>query len=307
MRAARYLAFGLALAAFLFWFLTRPSILPAGEWQHQEPDLANGEQLFWVGGCASCHAAAGSEGDERLKLGGGLELQTAFGSFFVPNISPDPVSGIGGWSVAEFVNAMKNGVSPDGRHYYPSFPYTSYTRMTTADLVDLKAFLDTLPALSGITGAHELTFPYTVRRALGLWKLLFLDPAWVTQVDSGKPDLQRGRYLVEGPGHCAECHTPRGWIGGLLTRCWLAGAPNPDGEGTVPNITPHGDGLSGWSRSDIAYYLESGFTPDFDTVGGSMVEVQENLAMLGDTDRKAMAAYLNAVPALADACGGDDS
>jgi mono/diheme cytochrome c family protein len=222
------------------------------------------------------------------------------GIFRVPNISPHAAAGIGDWSAAEFVNAMKRGVSPDGRHYYPSFPYTSYTRMTTADVLDLKAYIDTLPPVDSSPGAHELTFPLNVRRGLGLWKRLYLSEGHVQDVGARSEEWRRGRYLVEGPGHCAECHTPRDRLAGLNAGLWMAGAPNSEGTGRVPNITPHDDGLADWSLSDIGYYLESGFTPEFDAVGGSMVDVQENLARLPAADRAAIARYLSELPPVPD-------
>jgi mono/diheme cytochrome c family protein len=225
-------------------------------------------------------------------------MDTSFGIFRAPNISPHPASGIGHWSVSDFVNAMKQGVSPDGRHYYPAFPYASYSRMKIGDLMDLKAYLDTLPEVDLQSEDHSLKFPWNIRAGLGLWKQLNLDPEFVISVAGDSGQLQRGRYLVEGPGHCGECHTSRDWTGGLDNDRWLAGAVNLDGEGRVPNITPHESGIAGWSQSDIEYYLESGFTPDFDTVGGSMVPVQENMARLSGEDREAIAAYLKSLPAL---------
>jgi len=226
-----------------------------------------------------------------------LGLNTPFGIFHVPNISPDKTHGIGNWTTLDFVNAMHLGVSPDGRHFYPAFPYASYIHMKLEDLIDLKSYLDTLPAVQTPNQRHELKFPWSVRAGIGLWKLVNLDAAAVVQVPADDAALLRGRYLVEGPGHCGECHTPRNWTGGMDRSRWLAGAPNLDGEGAVPNITPDKKGLADWSQKDIEYYLESGFTPDFDTVGGSMVEVQENMAMLPAEDRAAIAAYLKAVPA----------
>ena len=226
-------------------------------------------------------------------------MTTEFGTFHVPNISPDPASGIGGWPTLDFVNAMMRGVSPRGDHYYPAFPYTSYARMKVEDVIDLKAYIDSLEPLSKVVGTHELEFPWNLRRGIGLWKLRYFSQEPVYATNSNDLVTERGRYLVEGAGHCSECHTPRDGFGGLLTSHWLAGGPNPDGEGSVPNITPHPDGLESWSLSDIAYYLESGFTPDFDIVGGSMVDVQENLALLPATDREAIAAYLKSIPARA--------
>ena len=291
------LALGLIAVGVLAVLLaTRPAGLPPGALPAHDVDIANGERLFHAGGCASCHASAEAEAAMPV-LGGGLALNTPVGMFRVPNISPHPERGIGGWTTIDFVNAMHLGVSPDGRHYYPSFPYSSYTRMRFEDLVDLKAFLDTLPVSDAGNLPHELKFPWNIRAGIGLWKLANLDADAVIPIAPNDEPALRGRYLVEGPGHCGECHTPRDWTGGLDNGRWLAGAPNPEGEGKVPNITPDANGLAGWTRDDIEYYLSSGFTPDFDSVGGSMVEVQENMARLPAGDRAAIAAYLKAVPA----------
>lgn len=273
------------------WVLTRPHTIEPGRLPSGEPDLANGERIFHAGGCVSCH------GED---LAGGHEMHTPFGIFHVPNISPDPEAGIGAWSTLDLANAMLRGVSPSGEHYYPAFPYTSYARMELADVLDLKAWLDTFEPRAAVVSDHEVGFPWSVRRGIGLWKKRYLSHKPVI-VDAGLSGVAlRGRYLVEAVGHCGECHTPRDSFGGPDHAEWLAGGPNPDGEGKIPNITPHADGLAEWSEADIAYYLESGFTPDFDTVGGSMVEVQENLARLPASDLAAIAAYLKAVPARPD-------
>jgi mono/diheme cytochrome c family protein len=271
------------------WAITRPLTIDPFDIPDLTADIVNGERVFHAGGCAACH------GDD---LGGGHEMSTPFGTFHVPNITPHPAAGIGGWTLYEFANAMLRGVDPGGRHYYPAFPYTSYTRMSWQDLADLKAWLDTYPPSERVVEPHELALPWNLRRGIGLWKRLYLSPDWVL-TEAPTPDLERGRYLVEALGHCGECHTPRDRFGGPKTGAWLAGAPEPAGEGKVPNITPHESALGGWSARDIAYYLETGFTPDFDTVGGSMVEVQENLARLSDADRAAIAAYLKAVTPVA--------
>lgn len=290
IRLLRWLPAAALGSVLLFWFLTRPQVIAAGELPDHEPDAVNGELVFHAGGCASCHQA---------DLGGGLGMETDFGTFNVPNISPDPVTGIGGWTMAEFVNAVMRGVAPGGAHYYPAFPFTSYARMQVKEVMDLKAYIDSREAVKREVSGPELQFPWSLRRGIGLWKRLYLESGPVIAITDGDEELARGRYLVEGPGHCAECHTPRDRFGGLVKQRWLAGAPNPGGEGRVPNITPGEDGLASWSQSDIAYYLESGFLPDFDTVGGSMVEVQENMARLSAADRKAIAAYLKAIPAVA--------
>ena len=175
-------------------------------------DAARGERIFWAGGCTSCHSRPKSEGDARLELAGGLELKTPFGTFVPPNISSDPQSGIGSWSLDDFANAMMRGVAPDGSHLYPSFPYTSYARMKPADIADLYAFMKTLPAVAGKAPDHKLSFPFNIRRGLGLWKLLYLSDEPVIALASDAPEpVALGRYLVEGPGHCGECHTPRGF------------------------------------------------------------------------------------------------
>ena len=291
----------LALAgAGIFYLITRPRVLGAEEIAAiPQGDAAAGETWFWAGGCASCHAAEKAEGDERLKLGGGRVLRTAFGDFVAPNISSHPDDGIGNWTTAELANAMLRGVSPDGRHLYPAFPYASYIRMKTQDIADLRAFLATLPAVVGKAPGNSLKFPFSFRRGVGLWKLAFLTDAPAVEIDGSDPQAVRGQYLVEGPGHCGECHTPRNSGGAMQFGRWLAGAPAAEGTGTVPNITGGEGGIGDWSASDIAYFLESGFLPDFDSVGGLMVEVQENFAMLEAADREAVAAYLKAVPAQA--------
>lgn len=287
----------LIAAGAVTWLVIRPQGLPATSLPRHTADLANGENLFHAGGCASCHASQGGEEQSAL-LGGGLAMETEFGVFHVPNISPDRRSGIGGWTKLDFVNAMKRGVSPRGRHYYPAFPYASYTRMSIEDLLDLKSYIDTLPTVRARNKDHQLSFPWNIAWGIGFWKLLHLDDEHVVSEPFTNPSVSRGRYLAEGAGHCGECHTPRDWTGGLDKGRWFAGAPDPEGEGRVPNITPHEKGLGAWSEDDIVYYLQSGFTPDFDTVGGSMVEVQENLSHLPIKDIEAIAAYLKALPPL---------
>ena len=284
--AAKWL--GLCAAVVLLgWFLTRPETVDPAELQGVVPDPANGERLFHAGGCSACHGA---------DLGGGLALETDFGTFYAPNISTDELAGIGAWTTLDLANAMLRGTSPDGKHYYPAFPYTSYTRMKVQDVADLKAFLDTFAPVNRKSTEHDIAFPWNVRRGIGIWNRRYLDSNFIVVVNIDDALLLRGRYLVEAVGHCGECHTTRDSFGGLEPTMWLAGAPNPDGEGWVPNITSQEDGLADWSANDIAYYLATGFTPDFDTVGGSMVEVQENLARLPDADRAAIAAYLKFIP-----------
>ncbi len=303
MRRSSLILLSLVLVAGLAgWWITAPQTFGDDALPAHAPDPVAGENVFWASGCASCHASPvdgkRAKGDNKLLLGGGLELDTQYGIFRVPNISSHETDGIGAWSMLEFVNAMQRGVSPDGRHYYPSFPYTSYARMSVADVMDLKAYLDTLPAVDGRIEDHALGFPWSIRRGIGAWKRRYMDTAPVAVINDTDPLLARGRELVEGAGHCGECHTPRDRFGGLMASAWLAGAPNPEGSGRIPNITPAGKNTADWSADDLAYYFESGFTPDWDSVGGSMVAVQENLAKLPAADREAMAQYLKAIPAV---------
>ncbi len=296
----RNLLIALAVLLALAWLVTRPNTITDEVLPKHDPNVAAGERIFWAGGCASCHAGLVDNrragGEDKLLLGGGLELDTPFGLFRVPNISSHQADGIGAWSMVDFVNAMQRGVSPSGKHYYPAFPYTSYARMPVTDVMDLKAYLDTLPPVAGRAPPHELSFPYNIRRGLGLWKRRYLsaDPV----VPSDDPLAEAGRVLAEGAGHCGECHTGRDPFGGLDLTRWLGGADNPDGPGRIPNITPGRTAFASWTEEDLAYYFESGLTPDYDTVGGSMVAVQENLAALTDSDRRALARYLVNVPAV---------
>ncbi|QPM89778.1 c-type cytochrome [Pseudooceanicola algae] len=273
------------------WWLTAPTYLPEDAMAGLEPDAAAGESVFYAGGCASCHAAPGASGEEMLVLAGGRALESDFGTFHAPNISSDSSAGIGGWSSLDLANAMQNGVSPQGRHYYPAFPFTTYTRADLQDIADLHAFLQGLPADPTPSKAHDVGFPFDIRRLLGGWDLLYLDRDWIME-DPGSDEVARGRYLVEALGHCGECHTPRNALGGPDTSRWLGGAENPSGAGHIPNIT---SGELDWSAGDIAEYLSSGLTPDFDVAGGEMADVVTNLSHLPRADLEAIGAYVKAV------------
>ncbi len=282
----------IVLAAW--WWLTRPDPLQASDLAEVRGDVARGEMIFAAAGCASCHSAPDAEGEARLVLAGGERFPSQFGTFVAPNISPHPEAGIGGWSDLEIASAMQRGVAPNGAHYYPAFPYTAYANATKEDVVSLIAYLRTLPESDVLSQPHDVGFPFNIRRNIGIWKQFFAHDGWVLQ-ETGSTEVERGRYLVEALGHCGECHTPRNAVGALKIGQWLGGAPNPSGRGRIPNITPGG---LDWSEADIAGYLASGFTPDFDTAGGLMAEVIRNTAQLTDQDRMAIAAYLKAVPAV---------
>lgn len=274
-------------AAATGWWLTRPDPLPAATLAGLEGDAAAGEAVFHAAGCASCHKAEGI-GADPLILSGGRSFVTEFGTFRAPNISPDPVHGIGRWDFTQFANAVMRGLSPDGRHYYPAFPYTAYAKAEPQEIADLFAFMQTLPADATPDQPNDLGFPFNIRRGVGLWKWLNMREEWVVAGDL-PPDQARGRYLVEALAHCAECHTPRNALGGLEVARWMQGAPNPSGRGRIPAIV--GPDFR-WTEFDISAYLETGFTPKFDVVGGSMADVVNSVKQLPKSDLDAIAAYL---------------
>jgi mono/diheme cytochrome c family protein len=294
-RIAMILAAVVVVGAALAWALSAPRPrYSAEEWRKLglAGDAAAGRLVFLAGGCESCHKSPGQ--DDPLKLGGGLELKTPFGSFYPPNISTDPVDGIGAWRPVDIANALLSGVSPEGRHFYPAFPFASYQRMTPRDVADLAAFLHTLPAVKGKAPANALPFPFSIRRAVGLWKRLYFDNAGLPPDPAQSEQWNRGRYLVEGPGHCGECHTPRGFLGEMDVSRALAGAPLPDGHGKAANL--RGGDFLNWSNADIVEALTSGFTPSGDVLGAGMTAVVRNLAELPESDRQAIAVYLKSLP-----------
>jgi len=281
-----------AVGLAAYWWLTTPPAQLAVTARPYTPNPANGETIFNVGGCASCHAIPNQP--DRTMLGGGLALASPFGTFYAPNISPDPNDGIGKWSETDFVRAVMKGISPEGTHYFPAFPYTSYAHAKSDDVRDLFAYLKTLPAVAGKVRDHDLPFPFNIRRNVGIWKLLFFDDRLFIPDQSRPPSWNRGAYLVNSFGHCAECHSPRNLLGGIIASQRFAGGPDPEGKGWVPNITRKG--TSDWSQKDISYFLETGQTPDGDSAGGSMVPVIKNISQLSATDRDAIAEYIKSLP-----------
>jgi mono/diheme cytochrome c family protein len=291
---------GAVIGFAVFWIVTIPATVPASALPQYTPNLAKGETMFDIGGCSSCHAVPDKDPKkvDRLRLGGGLELPCPFGTFVVPNISPDPADGIGAWSEADFVTALWDGTAPGGYHLYPAFPYGSYRHMELSDVRDLFAYLKTLPPVAGKPAGHDLAFPFNIRRLLGGWKLLFLSGGPFVPDATKSAQWNRGAYLVTGPGHCAECHSPRNILGGIIESERFAGGPTPDGQGWVPNITPagllHDD--PAWSEKDIASFLDNGQNPSGDFAGGAMAEVIQNTSRLSPGDRAAIANYIAALP-----------
>ena len=278
----------------VFWWLTIPATVAASALPAYQPNLANGLTTFNAGGCSSCHAVP--KQDDRLRLGGGLAIPSPFGTFYAPNISPDPNDGIGRWSEADFVTAVMKGTSPSGTHFFPAFPYTSYQHAKINDVRDLFAYLKKLPTVAGKVRDHDVPFPFNIRRDIGVWKWLFMDGKPFVADAGRSAQWNRGAYLVNGPGHCAECHSPRNLLGGIISAQRFSGGPNPEGEGWVPNITQKGIGE--WSAKDIADFLETGEMPDGDSAGGLMARVIKNTSQLSADDRAAIAEYLKSLPAV---------
>jgi mono/diheme cytochrome c family protein len=299
MRAGRLLAIllvtgsiGCAAAA---WVLTEPRPAfsnDADEAFGQQGDPAKGRLLFAAADCASCHASPGQP--DRLRLGGGLALASPYGTFRVPNISMDPVDGVGAWRTADLANALMSGISPAGDHYYPVFPYPSFAKLQIGDFRDLIAYWRTLPAVSGKAPPHDLALLFRSRRLLGFWKLLFFDRAPLVSDPNHDGSWSRGQYLVEAVTHCAECHSSRNLFGAVKPHDRFAGGKDPEGVGYIPNITP--TRIGSWTEGDIAEVLRTGNTPNHGRVGSSMTEVVTNTALLPQADRDAIAVYIKSLP-----------
>ncbi|MDJ0968309.1 MAG: cytochrome c [Kiloniellales bacterium] len=258
-------------------------------------DATRGEYLFRAAGCYACHTRPVSG---ARPLAGGRAFATPYGTFYSPNITPDPDHGIGRWGLADFARAVRLGEAPDGSDYFPAFPFPSYTGMQDQDLADLWAYLQGVDPVPEANREHELDFPFGFRFLAGVWKRLFFE-AGAFQPDPAKDATwNRGAYLVRHLGHCGECHTPRNFLGALEDDRDLAGTlEGPDGK-KVPNVTPHPkDGIGEWSDSDITFFLQLGVLPDGDVAGGAMEDViREGTGHLTDEDRKAIAAYLKSLP-----------
>lgn len=262
-------------------------------WNALAQDAKRGEYLAAAGGCRGCHT---EEKKDAVPFAGGSALKTPFGSFFGPNITPHPQAGIGAWSEADFLRALREGTRPDGAHYYPAFPYTSFTKIVDADAKDLYAYFRSLPANARASQPHDLKFPFNFRFLNMIWKWLFFTPGPFVPDASKSQEINRGAYLVQALAHCGECHTPRNFLGVSKKDRFLAGGKGPDNK-DIPNITP--TRLKSMSDGDLIQYLQTGLTADGDVAAEPMSEVITNtLAKLTDPDIKAMVGYLRSVLAL---------
>jgi mono/diheme cytochrome c family protein len=255
--------------------------------------VARGKYLFEASDCSGCHAGNGTSADPS----GGLGLDTPFGTFRAPNITPDKRYGIGSWSQAEFQRALREGVGKHGEYLFPVFPYTSFTRLTDKDAADIYAYLMTLPPVPAPDKPHEAKAPFGWRSLLLGWRMLFFTEG-VKPPDAAKSaDWNRGDYLVHAVGHCGECHTPRNALGAMKTAMAFSGnVGGPDGQ-NAPNITSDAaTGIGDWSIADIQNLLKTGMTPDSDLVGSGMKAVVRGTSRLTDADRHAMAVYIKSLP-----------
>jgi mono/diheme cytochrome c family protein len=256
-------------------------------------DVKRGEYLAKAGGCIGCHT---EEKKDAVPFAGGRALKTPFGTFYGPNITPHPQAGIGRWTEADFVRAMRQGDRPDGKNYFPAFPYGSFTKVSDPDLRDLWAFLRALPPGARANQEHDLRFPFGWRFLVTFWKWFFFTPGPFTNLP-GLPDTaNRGAYLVQALGHCGECHTPRNFLGGPKASRFLAGGKGPDGK-DVANLTP--TGLKKQSDKELRDFLTTGLYPDGDVPAETMGEVIRNTtSQLTPADLNAVIAYLRTLPPL---------
>lgn len=254
-----------------------------------------GAYLAKAAGCASCHTDKDNSGPAYA---GGHRLETPYGTFIAPNITPDPEHGIGGWSDAEFVVALREGVSPAGAHYYPAFPYAAYAGMTESDALAIRAYLASVEPVARPNEPHELAWYLPGRWAMQVWQELFAPWAYPAYSElENDSEWQRGAYLVRHLGHCGECHTPRDRFGALDLSKEHAGSPKDAPGGGAPDIRMTATGIGAWAREDILLFLQIGMQPDGDFVGGNMSPVIDNTAELTLEDQRAIARYLESLPA----------
>lgn len=254
-------------------------------------EAARGEMLTLIGDCAGCHTA-----DPAKPFAGGKRIETPFGAIFAPNLTPERDTGIGGWSDEDFRRALRDGIAPNGSRYYPAFPYPHFTKLTRGDILAIRAYLATLPAVINKVPPPELRFPASYRPLMRLWDALFFTPGVLIPDQANSAEWNRGRYLVEGLGHCGSCHTPKNLLGAEKRGAALAGsevggwfAPRLDGAGR--------SGLRGWSADDIVEYLSSGRNAKSHADGPMAEVVVSSTSKMNDADIRAIAVYLKSLPA----------
>lgn len=260
-----------------------PAAFPPG-------DAERGAYLARASGCVSCHTNAAAKG---LALAGGAPLDTPFGTFVPPNITPHTTAGIGAWTIQDFARAVRQGISPEGDPYYPVFTYSFYAGFTDQEIADLWEAFRTVPPVADAAPAHDVRFPFSFRSGLKLWRAAYLDAPETDALMGTSSPWNRGRLLVEGAAHCAACHTGRTLAGGLDASARFAGNDSLPGGSKAPSILTADLLEGGWTVANLAYALQSGLLPNGDAFGGSMAEVvAEGTSYLTDADREAIATYL---------------
>jgi mono/diheme cytochrome c family protein len=289
---------GLSLLAgaglIVFFILTMPWPISQADIPEHVANIENGKLIYNIGGCISCHAPGPDVKNVAADVpAGGKPLLTPIGTLYPPNLTPDLSTGIGYWTDADLVNAMQKGLSANDQHLIPAFPYTSYTHMKIEDILDLKAYLNTLPRVKNPRKPTGIYFLSVVRRGLGLWQWVGLDQTKWQEDPKQSASWNRGSYLVNGPGHCGECHTPRTLFLASDTSNLFAGGPHPDGKGKVPSLR----GLIERGRykdvKDLVLAFQNGELLGYDKMSsGGMGEVQRNIAKLPEADVAAIAEYV---------------
>jgi mono/diheme cytochrome c family protein len=277
-----------ALGFAVFWLVSAPRPLDVSAIPKHTPDPANGERLYHAAGCFSCHKPG-----EGTLPSGGTPLKTPIGTLYPPNLTPDPETGLGIWSDLDFVNAVQRGLAPDGHHYIPAFPYTSYAAMKVEDVLDIKAYLMSLQPVKAPPKGSSLMVNFLTRRGIGAWKLIGLDTTRWQPDPSQDETWNRGSYLVNAPGHCGECHTPRNLLMVRDEGRHMAGGPHPEGSGKVPSLRD----LVGRKRykdvKDLVSAFQLGELGGYDKMSAAgMGAVQTNLSKLPESDLVAIATYL---------------
>ncbi len=290
------LSHGLVLAGLL---AAAPSAQSAGD-RPSDAVLTRGEYVFQAAGCYGCHTNDKHGGSP---LAGGRALVTPFGTFYTPNITPDPESGIGKWSQQDFMQALRAGVGRNHAQLYPAFPYTSYTRMTDEDLHALWVYLQSRPAVKQANRPHDLKWFVSVRSLITLWKALYFTPGAYKPDPQKSTSWNRGAYLVLAMAHCGECHTPRNTLGAAKTSLAYAGTSHGPDDSVIPNITPDkATGIGRWTTGEFTAYLKNGMTPDGDFAGGLMAEeIDNSLQHLRKDDLTDIAEFIQSQPAVVNA------
>lgn len=279
----------LALAPLAAWLAAGTAL-----GQSENAAVERGRYVFRAAGGCSCHRDPGATDSS---LSGGRAIETPFGTIYGTNITPDRETGIGAWTDEDFLRAMTRGVAPDGKDYYPVFPYPAFTKMKRADLLDLKAYLFSLEPVSKENEEPAMGFPFSIRASVKAWKLVNFDEGTFEPDPDESETWNRGAYLATALSHCRECHTPRTTTGGLDTDMDYAGSTDgPEGE-LAPNITPdERTGIGSWATPDIIWFLQTGFKPDGDDAQGLMGEViTQGYQYLTEPDLQSIAEYLKSL------------